>query len=152
MILAVLILCAQVEATGDIANLDFLLGDWQTESTYPDGTQAKGELSYEAVLGGQWIKFIFVGKHPTRSIWEAHGMIRSIAGGFETYAFFGEDAPLLLKGSMIDQDTVRFVIESPTGNSGIDYSATEDGVYQENWRMEAGLRVVTLRTDYRRKS
>ncbi len=128
--------------------LSFLIGEWQTHSVYPDGTQAEGKLSYESVLGGDWIKFTFVGKHPTRAVWEAHGMIRAIdVGEFEAIVFFGPQEGSIMHGVLIDDGVFR--LATSDGLSGIDYHPTETGVYQENWSQHDDARTITLRTTYK---
>jgi len=135
------------------AALDFLAGEWVTESTWPEtGQTVSGRLSYTWVLGGRWLKFTFVGAHPDRDYWEAHGMIQwdPDTGAYRSVAFWDGSGPHTLAGRFIDARTIRFSPED--GRSGIDYRATEAGVYQENWRLDTDdRRIVTLKTTYTRQ-
>ena len=142
--------------TADHQKLNFLAGTWETESTYPStGLKVKGKLSYEWVLGGSWLKFTFNGKHPRRAYWEAHGMMHydKTKGSYQSIAFFSDDGPHTMTGSLVGANTVRFETEANGIRSGIDYTKTETAVYQENWRIEKdSSKVITLKTTYRAAS
>ncbi|MDJ0839855.1 MAG: DUF1579 family protein [Acidobacteriota bacterium] len=135
------------------ARLNFLAGTWETESLYPGtGLKVKGKLTYTWVLGGSWLKFTFHGEHPERPFWEAHGMMHfdQNKGSYQSIAFFSADGPHTMTGTLIQPHTVRFESVSNGIRSGIDYTKTENAVFQENWRIEKdGRRVITLQTTYR---
>ncbi|MCB1049243.1 MAG: hypothetical protein KDC71_01500 [Acidobacteria bacterium] len=138
----------QVPLVEELKPLEFLIGEWETLSVYPDGTQAPGHLTYESVLGGAWIKFTFVGQHPTRPVWEAHGFIHATQEGFESIAIFSSQPPVHMPGHWLsDQGFFRSTNEA--GDGGIDYHPEQGAVYQENWQIIDGTRTVTLRTHYR---
>ncbi len=135
--------------------MDFLVGEWHTRSEFNDGRVGEGRLSYQWVLGGEWMRVEFLGDHPDGILWEAHVMQRwnPASEEYEAWVFGGPGAPLRYRGSVPGPG--RFRVEVATGDgspSGIDYQATEGGgVVQENWTEREGERIVTLRTVYRRR-
>jgi hypothetical protein len=136
----------QPAPSAGLQRLSFLLGRWSTVSVYPNGLKASGQLEYRLVLGGAWIRFQFNGLHPTRPVWEAHGMLRAQGEGFECHAFFSADAPVLMRGVWLEPGFLR--LSNEAGDGGIDYHPRGTGVFQENWRIEGGERVVVMETSY----
>lgn len=136
--------------------LSFLVGDWETQSIWPEsGERASGLLTYEWVLGGSWLKVTFRGHHPSRPVWEAHGMIRYLPekGHYESLIFAGPEEPLRLRGFWLNEGTLRFETETDGVKSGIDYMPRGYGVYQENWRMPSGgSHTILLKTTYAKRS
>ncbi|MCB1044034.1 MAG: hypothetical protein KDC35_13905 [Acidobacteria bacterium] len=143
----VLLILLTIQSENPLEKMSFLIGHWHTESRYEDGTLATGDLKYEWVLGGSWIKFTFVGQHPKRPMWEAHGMIRATdEGTFESYAFFSSDDPLVMHGHLLDDGRIRFTYLED--QAGIDYIPSATGAKQENWRLEDGEHMVVMTTTY----
>ncbi|MFQ5551397.1 MAG: DUF1579 family protein [Gemmatimonadales bacterium] len=132
--------------------LAFLEGSWTTRSEFPDGTVAYGDLEYEWVLGGTWMRVEFVGRHPTRSPWEAHVMMRWVPerGEYVSHVFASPDTPSVFRGRFLDNGVFRVEVPTDDGVAGIDYHPRDGSVYQENWIEESGSRRVTLRTTYAR--
>lgn len=133
--------------------IDFLVGQWHTTSTFPDGRTGEGELEYRWVFDGAWMKVEFHGDHPDGTLWEAHVMQRwdPEAGAYRSWVFRPDGPPLEYRGSVPEDGLFRIEYSPEPGiTTGIDYHRQEDGtVYQENWIVEGGERRVTLRTEYR---
>ena len=132
--------------------LDFLAGRWSTMSETGQGISIPGTLEYEWVLGGQWLKVVFVGQPEDGRVWEAYAMVKyePTSSEYVSYAFFNANDPIRYRGYPLDGTTLRFEHETADGTFGIDYTDRGDGtVYQENWAMSpGGERTVTLRTTY----
>ncbi len=132
--------------------LNFLVGEWATISETAQGTTIPGRLEYQWVLGGQWLKVVFVGRPEDGRVWEAYAMLKydPERGEYSSCAFFGANDPVRYRGYPVDDSTMRFEHETDTGTSGIDYHDRGDGtVYQENWSLSpTGERTITLRTTY----
>lgn len=133
-----------------------LIGNWKTHSRYPDsGLEVNGDLKIRWILGGQWMFVEFVGQHPERSVWEAYALIKFDIKEkcYLSYSFFNEKSPVIMTGSWITNNTIRFETKIKTGISGIDYTVNSDGtIYQENWYIpDHGKKEVLLNTDYIRK-
>jgi len=143
---------AEFDLSPEHQAIDFLVGHWATTSLFPgSGVEAPGDLAYEWVLGGAWLRITFFGRHPERPIWEAHGLMRwnADADNYQSVVFFGAEEPTTMSGELIDGRTLR--ISYPDGKGGIDYTPTDEGaVYQENWAIDpaTGERRIVLETDY----
>ncbi len=146
----------QAKRAHAVQKLDFLIGDWVTQSTWTaSGQKASGRLRYEWVLGGAWLKITFTGKHPSRPVWEAHGMIRYLPerDRYESLIFAGPEEPVRLIGYWVNEERLRFEMDRDGVKSGIDYMPRGDGVYQENWREPKGEpRTVLLETWYQKST
>lgn len=137
--------------------LDFLAGDWDSESTYlASGLKVKGHLVYEWVEGGAWLRCTFVGQHPEYKVWESHEMIKWDKDKKEylAYTFSNSGEMVLYQGEEIDASRVRFWIEREKIRQGLDYIQRKDGsVYQENWLITpAGERRIWLKTEYTKRT
>jgi hypothetical protein len=131
----------------------FLEGHWETTSEFADGRVARGDLRYEWVLDGGWMRITFIGEAPDGGVWETHAMQRwnPDAGSYESFVFRDGGPPVHYTGTVPGPGRYRIQGTSDAGVTiGIDYRATEEGgVYQENWALVDGERRVTLRTTYR---
>ena len=123
----------------EMKELEFLLGEWRTASTFVDsGEEGSGLLIYESVLGGAWILCRFKGEAPGRDIWEAYAMFTfdPETGRYRSYAFFGGSGPATYTGFWKDNSTVVFTNDGvrPNGmRDRINYTALPDGnVFQLN--------------------
>lgn len=149
---------APAQLSPEHARIDFLVGEWRTESTFPDGRVGRGELSYRWVLDGSWMKVEFLGDHPAGAPWAAQVMQRwnADAGRYESWVFGGDGPPLHYRGESEGPGHFRVTCTpgaaDPAGagtTSGIDYRLQTDGtVLQENWVLEGDQRRMTLRTRY----
>ncbi len=144
---------AQVPLSPEHERIDFLVGEWQTVSEFPDGQEGRGTLSYRWVHGGRWMRVEFSGEPPGEGRWEAHAMQRwdEEEGVYRAWVFPEDGPPLLYLGTSEAPGHFRVEYTPDAGSAtGIDYWRQEDGsVHQENWVLEDGERRVTLRTRYR---
>lgn len=153
-LLAVLSLAMPMAVRGEphqaMQPIAFLIGHWQTTSTFNDGEQRQGDLRYEWVLGGEYMKVTFQGQPPAdRPYWEAHAMTRydSETNGYASTAYFNGGPGVEYRGEVLSNGIFR--LSTLDGSAGIDYDPRERSVYQENWRIaDDGARQVTLRTHY----
>jgi len=147
-------LTAQESLSPQHQAITFLVGEWRTTSTFPDGRTGEGELRYRWVFDGGWMQVEFRGAHPDGDRWEAHVMQRwdPEAGGYRSWVFRDGGEPLLYRGTLVTPGHFRVEHTLEGGATiGIDYHRLEDGtVRQENWVEEGGARRVTLETAYRR--
>ena len=145
-------LSAQLALSPEHEQIQFLMGEWQTLSEYPDGTIVPGELSYRWVLGGAWMRVEFQGDPPGGGVWEAHVMQRWSPDEeeYEVWVFAGPGPPVRYRGSSPEPGV--YLVEARTEDglrTGIDYRLMDDGaIYQENWVVTEGQRQITLRTAY----
>jgi hypothetical protein len=144
---------AQADLSTEHQAIAFLVGHWETTSEFADGRVALGDLRYQWVLGGGWMRITFTGEAPDGGVWETHAMQRwnPEAEGYESFVFRDGGPPVHYTGSAPGPGRYRIQGTSDAGVTiGIDYRATDDGgVYQENWALVDGERRVTLRTTYR---
>lgn len=128
--------------------LEFLIGKWKTVSKTPAGGEFPGDLTYEWVMGKNWIRITFVGQHPRMPFWEAHGFMNydEKAGKYVSYVVFNEKNPEPEYGYWVDENTFRMGTEK----KGIDYLKLEGGgVLQKNFHLdEKGNRIDILITTY----
>ena len=140
---------AQDEGTIEMnEKLNFLIGKWKTVSTIPNGEHYNGDLEYQWIMDHNWIKVTFIGQHPSRPYWEAHGFIKydQEVGKYVSYVIFNRDNPKPDYGYWVDEKTFRFGSEK----QGIDYIKLKDGgCLQKNFRVDAsGKRIDVLVTTY----
>jgi hypothetical protein len=144
---------AQAGLSPEHQAIAFLEGQWETTSEFADGRVARGDLRYEWVLGGGWMRITFTGEAPDGGFWETHAMQRwnPDGGHYESFVFRDGGPPVHYTGSVPGPGRYRIQGTNDAGATiGIDYRATDDGgVYQENWALVDGERRVTLRTTYR---
>ncbi len=160
----ILLLMASVSLSADatapaaekqMKKLEPFVGKWKTRSVYPDKElEVHGHLEYRWVLGKTWLLNQFVGKHPEKDYWEAYAMIKYDAAKqcYVSHDFFNGNDPIIMTGTWITKNTIRFQYKDEKGKWGIDYTAKPDGsIYQENWvEGKKGTRKITLKTDYTR--
>jgi hypothetical protein len=145
-------LASQTPLSPEHRAIAFLEGRWETTSEFPDGRAARGDLRYEWVLGGGWMRITFIGEAPDGAVWETHAMQRwdPDERRYESFVFRDGGPPVHYTGSVPGPGLYRIQGTNDAGVTiGIDYRETDDGVYQENWALVDGERQVTLRTTYR---
>ena len=131
---------AQDDATAMQGSIDFLSGTWRTVSTFiASGAEAPGTLTYKWVLGGEWMRIEFVGKHPQRDVWEAHGLMRwdPERKVIVSYVVFGPNDVSMMTGQPIEGGGISLTATTDGRAFGIDYHPRgENAVYQENWAID----------------
>ncbi len=143
---------SHAQAPSEHDALNFLVGAWKTVSTDTQDVATPGDLTFEWMMEGHWLKCTFVGHRADGRLWEAYALFRyqAEAAHYKMYLFYPGDAPLEYEGQWLDETTLRFEGDMPNGVIGIDYQKQADGtVYQENWvRPPGGTQQVSLKTTY----